>query len=116
MTISRRNLLKLTAAAVSGPAFLPVAFGQDAPNSRLRVGAIGVGGRGTYDAGLHMNLSGAEKMGHYIGAYLQETYDLEDHRGDPVYDEVYAEKIRFYDEMREDQERELAEYGELISY
>ena len=53
MTISRRNLLKLTAAAVSVPAFLPAAFGQDAPNSRLRVGAIGVGGRGTYDVGLH---------------------------------------------------------------
>ena len=53
MTISRRNLLKLTAASVAIPAFLPVAFGENAPNSRLRVGAVGVGGRGTYDAGLH---------------------------------------------------------------
>ena len=70
----------------------------------------------TYDAGLHLNLSGAEKLSRYFGAYLTENYDLTDYREDPEYAEVYAEKIRFYDEMREAQYKELEEYGEIISF
>ena len=46
----------------------------------------------TYDAGLHLNLSGAEKLSHYFGDYLTRTYDLTDYREDPEYAEVYAEK------------------------
>ncbi|HJD02974.1 MAG TPA: SGNH/GDSL hydrolase family protein [Candidatus Mediterraneibacter excrementavium] len=70
----------------------------------------------TYDAGLHLNLSGAEKLSRYFGAYLTENYDLTDYREDPEYAEVYAEKIRLYDEMREAQYKELEEYGEIISF
>ncbi len=70
----------------------------------------------TYDAGLHLNLSGAEKLSRYFGEYLTENYDLTDYRDDPEYAEVYAEKIRFYDEMREAQYKELEEYGEIISF
>lgn len=70
----------------------------------------------TYDAGLHMNLAGAEKLSRYFGAYLKENYDLTDYREDPEYQKVYEEKIRFYDEMEAAQYKELEEYGEIISY
>lgn len=70
----------------------------------------------TYDAGLHLNLSGAEKLSSYFGQYLASTYDLTDHREDPVYAEVYAEKIAFYEAMRQQQYQELEEYGKLISF
>ncbi len=70
----------------------------------------------TYDAGLHLNLSGAEKMASYFGAYLTETYDLTDYREEEEYSRVYAEKIRFYEEMEAAQYAELEEYGEIISY
>ncbi|MDO4584743.1 MAG: Gfo/Idh/MocA family oxidoreductase [Planctomycetia bacterium] len=56
MRISRRQMLQaasLAAVGVGVPHFLPVAFGENAPNSRLRCGAIGVGSRGRYDASLH---------------------------------------------------------------
>lgn len=70
----------------------------------------------TYDAGLHMNLDGAEKLSEYFGAYLKEIYDLEDHREDPEYARVYEEKIQFYEDMKEAQYKELEEYGEIVSY
>lgn len=70
----------------------------------------------TYDAGLHLNLAGAEKMSEYFGAYLTETYDLTDYRDNPEYAEVYKEKIRFYNEMEEAQYEELEKYGEIISF
>lgn len=70
----------------------------------------------TYDAGLHLNLDGAEKLSKYFGAYLKENYDLEDHREDPEYAQVYQEKIRFYQDMKEAQYKELEEYGEIVSY
>ncbi len=56
MTTSRRHFLQLavlSTASVGIPAYLPSAFGENAPNSRLRSAAIGVGGRGQYDASLH---------------------------------------------------------------
>ncbi len=56
MKTSRRRLIQLaslSAAGFGGAAFLPVVFGENAPNSRLRCAAVGVGGRGRYDASLH---------------------------------------------------------------
>lgn len=70
----------------------------------------------TYDAGLHLNLSGAEKLSKYFGEYLTETYDLTDYREDPEYEQVYEEKIQFYENMKEAQYEELEKYGEIISY
>lgn len=70
----------------------------------------------TYDGGLHLNLAGAEKLSAYFGAYLKENYDLEDHREDPGYAKVYAQKTTFYDEMEAAQYEELEKYGEIISY
>ena len=70
----------------------------------------------TYDNGLHLNLPGAEKMAHYFGKILQDTYDLPDHRSDPEVAAAWQEKVDFYHEMEADQYRELEEYGYLKSY
>lgn len=70
----------------------------------------------TYDAGLHLNLSGAEKMSRYFGAYLKENFDLKDYREEPEYQKVYEEKIRFYEEMRDAQYKEIEQYGKVVSY
>ena len=70
----------------------------------------------TYDAGVHLNLTGAEKLSVYFGKYLKENFSLTDYRNDPAVSAEYKKKISFYDFMREDQEREIREYGELKSY
>lgn len=70
----------------------------------------------TYDGGLHMNLSGADKLSEYLGNYLADRYGLKDHRGEPEYDEVYREKQQFYETMKKQQEEELNQYGEIRSY
>lgn len=41
----------------------------------------------TKDAGDHMNLAGSEKVSEYIAKYLENNYDLPDHRGDERYSE-----------------------------
>ena len=39
----------------------------------------------SYDKGYHINISGAQKVSAFIGEYLASTYNLPDHRDDPVY-------------------------------
>ncbi len=70
----------------------------------------------TYDAGLHLNLSGAEKLSSYFGNYLVENYDIEDSKNDEESVERWNEKVKFYYDMKEDQYNELEEYGYLKSY
>ena len=70
----------------------------------------------TYDAGIHLNLTGAEKLSVYFGKYLKTNYELTDFRENQAVAAKYEKKIEFYDFMREDQERELREYGTLKSY
>ncbi len=70
----------------------------------------------TYDGGLHMNLSGADKLSEYLGRELVEKYGMEDHRNEPQTAEVYEEKYQFYMEMKEKQQEELDRYGEIRSY
>lgn len=70
----------------------------------------------TYDTGLHMNLSGAEKFSDYFGRILSQDFGLKDHRQDPKLAAIWKEKVDFYYEMKADQERELKEYGYLKSY
>lgn len=72
-------------------------------------------GLDTYDGGLHMNLSGAEKLSHYLGPVLQETCHLTDHRGDAELDAIWKEKTAFYHQMKAEQEAELKQYGYLKS-
>lgn len=50
----------------------------------------------TYDAGLHMNLSGAEKLSVYFARILEENHGIEDRREDPAVAAVYDEKLKRY--------------------
>lgn len=70
----------------------------------------------TYDRGLHLNLSGAEKLSTYFGQYLQKTYHIKDSRHDADSKQRWDKKVKFYNAMKKDQYRELKEYGYLKSY
>ncbi len=51
----------------------------------------------TYDAGLHMNLSGAEKLARYMGEYLRTEVGLSDRRGEKELSAAWEEKIADYE-------------------
>ena len=70
----------------------------------------------TYDAGLHLNLSGAEKLSRYFGQYLVDHHMIKDMENDQETIDRWQEKVDFYDNMKNDQYRELKEYGYLKSY
>lgn len=70
----------------------------------------------TYDAGLHLNTQGAEKMSKYFGQYLVENYELTDYRDHPEYADIWEQKVAFYNDMKEQQYYELETYGELVSF
>ena len=65
----------------------------------------------TYDAGLHLNLYGAEKFSKWLGQYLQDTYNVADHRNDPELSARYEQKVAAYYKEKAQQESEIAEYG-----
>jgi len=69
----------------------------------------------TYDTGLHMNLSGAEKLSRYIGPILRKQYNLQDRREDSALSRIWQEKTAFYDAMIAAQQDELARCGYLKS-
>ncbi len=81
----------------------------------------------TYDAGLHMNVYGAEKMARYLGPLLLAVPGVEDRRGsvteaDGRYragirlDDVWEEKCAFYDQMKASQEAEFAQLGYIKQF
>ncbi|MCM1049078.1 MAG: DUF1574 domain-containing protein [Clostridiales bacterium] len=51
----------------------------------------------TYDAGLHMNLSGAEKLSTYLGQFLIDEAGLKDRRGEEELQKIWEEKIVAYE-------------------
>lgn len=60
----------------------------------------------TYDAGLHMNLSGAEKLSGYFGAYLSRECGLESRWGEPGLEEAWNRKRQAYEaEIKLQQDR-----------
>ena len=61
----------------------------------------------TYDGGLHMNLSGAEKLAHYIGPVLRDM-GVSDRSDDPELKKIWEENIADYEKEIKEQE---AEYG-----
>lgn len=63
----------------------------------------------TYDAGLHLNLSGATKLSSYFGKFLVDNYQLTDYRNDETYAKVYASKLDYYYKMIEEQKSQLEE-------
>ncbi len=70
----------------------------------------------TYDAGLHLNVYGAEKASAYFARLLAERYGLEDHRGDAAIAADWDGKCEQYDALLAAQLRELEEYGYLKSW
>jgi hypothetical protein len=70
----------------------------------------------TYDGGLHLNLEGAQKFTDYFGKILSDTYALPNHSKDAELAKIWDEKVKFYNDMEEDQLKELQEYGYLKSY
>jgi hypothetical protein len=70
----------------------------------------------TCDGGLHMNLAGAEKFTGFFGKILSDSFKLVDKRKDQELSKVWAEKADYYYAMKQDQLRELKEYGYLKSY
>ena len=57
----------------------------------------------TYDAGLHMNLSGAEKLADWLGRYLSTEVGLEDRRGEAALQRIWAGKIAAYEAEKQAQ-------------
>lgn len=51
----------------------------------------------TYDAGLHMNLSGAEKLSVYLGRVLRDDFGLADRRGEAELSARWEKKIAAYE-------------------
>ena len=52
----------------------------------------------TYDAGLHLNLSGATKLSDYFADILADVHGCVDHRQDPEIASKYAELLERYDQ------------------
>ena len=61
----------------------------------------------TYDAGLHLNLSGAEKMSMYFGQILQEECGLENRHGEEALNTRWLEKLAAYEAEAERQFKAL---------
>lgn len=52
----------------------------------------------TYDAGLHMNLSGAEKLSDYIGNLLSDYWKVPNRKDEKLLSEIWNKKIELYEE------------------
>jgi hypothetical protein len=63
----------------------------------------------TFNAGLHLNLSGAEKITHHLGEFLLNETALTDRRGENELAAIWEEKLRHYDAERERLETEILE-------
>lgn len=70
----------------------------------------------TYDAGLHLNLSGAEKLSVHLGQVLQDEYNLSDRRGEKELSESWQDKVQFYYDMKASQYEDLEKYGYLKNF
>lgn len=52
----------------------------------------------TYDAGLHMNLSGAEKLSDYIGNLLSDYWKVPNRKDEKLLSEIWNKKIELYED------------------
>lgn len=57
----------------------------------------------TYDAGLHLNVFGAEKLASYLGKILSEIPGVADHREEEKLRQIWEEKMEFYYQKKEEQ-------------
>jgi hypothetical protein len=70
----------------------------------------------TYDQGFHLNLSGAEKLASYFGRILVDELDLKSHHGEAEYEQIWTTLTKQYYQIKETQERLLAENGKLTGF
>ena len=70
----------------------------------------------TFDKGQHMNLSGAEKLAAWFGAWLRDNTGIADHRADNDVAAKWQPKIEYYEEMKAAQYRQLEETGKVETY
>ncbi len=70
----------------------------------------------TYDAGLHLNLSGAEKVSVHLGKVLQDEYNLGDRREEKELADSWQDKVNFYYDMKNRQYEDLDKYGYLKNF
>ncbi len=61
----------------------------------------------TYDGGLHLNISGAEKITDYLGQVLRDECHLADRRSEERLSKIWADKIDAYEQDRKRQEEEI---------
>lgn len=61
----------------------------------------------TYDGGLHLNLSGAEKLSSYFGEILTEECQVKNRRGNDHLEEVWEKKLALYYGERDAQYEQL---------
>lgn len=62
----------------------------------------------TYDAGLHLNLSGAEKITEYLGEVLRREAGLGDRRGEEHLAEIWDGKLAAYEQEKQRQYEEIS--------
>lgn len=65
----------------------------------------------TYDAGLHLNVYGAEKVSDYLGVELVNRFGFGDHRQEVDTAAWYQERLDAYDREKSRQAAEFAELG-----
>lgn len=56
----------------------------------------------TYDGGLHLNLSGAEKLTRWFGSWLIDNFGAFDHSGDTELESIWSDKLeKYYQDIEE---------------
>ena len=70
----------------------------------------------TYNAGLNLNLAGAEKFSKYLGEYLLERFELADNRADERLSERWGAKAADYYAMKEAQLADIAAGGAVETF
>jgi hypothetical protein len=59
----------------------------------------------TYDAGVHLNVYGAQKLSAYFGEILREQHDVPDRRSDAELNLRWTERIEAYQKQKQEMEK-----------
>jgi hypothetical protein len=70
----------------------------------------------TFNAGLHLNLYGAELMSRYFGQILQKEYNVKDRRTEPDTALIWKKMAEQYHRLVSVQQNEIAETGSIQSF
>ncbi|MCL2404072.1 MAG: SGNH/GDSL hydrolase family protein [Defluviitaleaceae bacterium] len=70
----------------------------------------------TFNAGLHLNVFGAEKLARFFGEILLEHFDLPDRRNESDTAAAWNNKSELYHRIIERQQAEISTYGRIINF